>query len=173
MFTRKALLALVAFALVSTACQPAAQQAGPLSEGDMVAIRSLIDSYEQAVLGEDYDAAAALWAEDVIRMPPNAPMIEGRAAMLEQFDARAYVVKEFSQAFEEIDGRDGLAYARGPYSITITIPGNPEPVSDSGKSLAILRKQEDGSWLIAIACWNSDLPLPIQSSEPQGQSELQ
>ena len=139
---QKALLAGIALALAATACHPGVQEAGPLSEDDVAAIRSLIDSYEQAVVAGDYDSAAALWAEDVIRMPPNAPMIEGRAAMLEEFEARAYVVKEFNQAFEEIDGRDGLAYARGSYSTTITIPGNPEFVSDSGKSLAILRKQE-------------------------------
>jgi len=139
------------------------QETGPLSNEDVAAIRHLIDSYEEAVLAGDYDAAAALWAEDVIRMPPNAPMIEGRAAMLDEFEARTYVVKAFKQAFEEIDGRGGLAYARGPYSITTTIPGHQEPVSDSGKSLAILRKQEDGSWVITIACWNSDLPLSPRS----------
>ncbi len=156
------LVILMAFTL---GCRPAVQAASPLSEEDVAAIRSLIGSYEEAVLAGNHDAAATVWAEDVIRMPPNAPMIEGRAAMLEEFGARAYVVKEFNQAFEEIAGRDGLAYARGPYSITITIPGNPEPVSDSGKSLAILRKQENGPWVITIACWNSDLPLPQEGSE--------
>jgi ketosteroid isomerase-like protein len=80
-------------------------------------------------------------------------------------NARTYTVTQFNQELVEIDGRDGLAYARGPYSITITMPTNPEPVSDRGKSLAILRKQEDGSWVIMIACWNSDLPLPQEDSE--------
>jgi ketosteroid isomerase-like protein len=144
---------------------PTFQEADSLSEDDVAAIRSLIHSYEQAVLAGAYAAAAALWTEDVIRMPPHAPTIEGRAAMLEEYAAREYVVNEFSQAFEDIDGRDGLAYARGPYSITITMPGSPQPISDIGKSLAILRKQQDGSWLIAVACWNSDLPPPEMSPE--------
>jgi uncharacterized protein (TIGR02246 family) len=172
MSKRRVLPILVAIVMMSAACQPCARKAVDLSKADVAAIRSLIDSYERAVLAGDYDAAAALWAEDVIRMPPNAPMIEGRVAMLEDLKARAYVVREFNQAFDEIDGRGGLAYARGSYSITITIPENPEPVSDSGKSLAILRKQKDGSWILTTACWNSDLPLPEENPEPESQSEL-
>jgi len=164
---RNVLPILAVIAMMGTACQPPTQEAIGLSEGDVAAIRSLMDSYERAVLAGHYDAAAALWTEDVVRMPPNAPIIEGRAAMLEELSARTYVVKEFNLAFDEIDGRDGLVYARGPYSITITMPESPEPVSDNGKSLAILRKQKDGSWLIAIACWNSDLPLPQEGSESQ------
>jgi uncharacterized protein (TIGR02246 family) len=156
---RKALLATIALGLAATSCQPAVQETGQLTEADVAAIRSVVDTYEEAVLAGDYEKAAAVWAEDVIRMPPNAPIIEGRAAILEDYEARTYVVNEFNQAWEEIDGRDGLAYARGPYEITTTIPGNPEPVSDVGKALAILRRQEDGSWAMAIACWNSDLPL--------------
>jgi len=163
MLNRAVLPILAAIVMMNTACQPCAQRAVGLSEADVTAIRSLIDSYEQAILAGDYDAAVALWTEDVIRMHPNASTTEGRAAMLEEFEARTHVVKEFDHPFDEIDGRDGLAYARGPYTITVTIPGNPEPVSDSGKSLVILRKQEDGSWLMAIGCWNSDLP-PTQES---------
>jgi len=156
----KARITLFAVLALALACQPAAQEASALSDEDIAAIRSLIDSYEQAVIAGDYQAAAAVWAEDVIRMPPNVPMIQGKAAMMEEFEARTYVVEEFDQAFEEIDGRDGLAYARGPYSITLAIPGYPEPVSDTGKSLVILRQQADGSWVMTIGIFNSDLPLP-------------
>lgn len=150
----------IALIFTATACKPPDREAGPISDTDVASIRSLMDSYEKAVLAGDYDAAAALWAEDVVRMPPNAPVIEGRAAMLAEFEARTYVVKEFDHPIEEIDGRDGLAYARGSYSITVAIEGDPEFVSDRGKSLAILRKQEDGTWVFTIACWNSDLPPP-------------
>jgi ketosteroid isomerase-like protein len=160
MSVRSILLSVFALALAGIACQPPAQEAAQLSEEDVAAIRSLIDPYEQAVIAGDYQAAAVVWADDVIRMPPNAPMIQGKAAMMEEFETRTYTVEEFDQAFEEIDGRDGFAYARGPYSITYAIPGYTEPVSDTGKSLAILRKQVDGSWVMTIACWNSDLPLP-------------
>ncbi len=167
MSARTILLALLALAVATTACRPRAQEAAGLSDEDVAAILNLIYTYEQAVMAGDYQAAAAVWAEDVIRMPPNAPMIQGKAAMMEEFEARTYVVEEFNQAFEEIDGRNGLAYAGGPYSITYAMPGYPEPFSDTGKSLAILRKQADGSWVMTIACWNSDLPLPDQGAEPQ------
>ena len=53
---------------------------------------------------------------------------------------------------------------RGAYSLTIQPEGAPESIRDTGKYIEIRRKQQDGSWLIAIDIWNSDLPLP---SEPQ------
>ena len=157
-------LAIVLIFAVS-ACHPTAKQSARLSEEDVSAIRNLMDSYEQAVLAGDDEAAAAHWAEDVVRMPPNAPMIVGRAAMVDEFRARTFTVTQFEQALEEIDGRDGLAYARGPYSITVSMPEVPEPISDTGKSLAILRRQKNGSWVITIACWNSDLPSLHEAQE--------
>jgi hypothetical protein len=35
-----------------------------------------------------------------------------------------------------------------------------EPMTDSGKYMAIARRQEDGAWLWTAVIWNSDLPLP-------------
>jgi ketosteroid isomerase-like protein len=154
--------------VAASACRPAPKAGRGLSEADVAAIRSLMGSYEQAVLAGDGDAAVALWAEDVVRMPPNALVIAGRAAMLDELRARTYTVTQFEQSLQEIDGRNGVAYIRGPYSITVTLPGFPEPVVDTGKSLAILRKQPDGSWLITIACWNSDLPV---ANEDEGGPE--
>ncbi|NIN71979.1 MAG: hypothetical protein GTO46_08665 [Gemmatimonadetes bacterium] len=59
-----------------------------------------------------------------------------------------------------IEGRDGLAYARGTYSMTVSTEAMPEQVTDSGKFLLILEKLPDGSWAIAIDAASSDLPLP-------------
>ncbi len=36
----------------------------------------------------------------------------------------------------------------------------PEPITDVGKFLAILRKQPDGSWLVSHAIYNADAPPP-------------
>jgi ketosteroid isomerase-like protein len=43
--------------------------------------------------------------------------------------------------------------------MTVTPPGA-APFEDRGKYLTICRKQADGSWKVARAMFNSDLPLP-------------
>jgi ketosteroid isomerase-like protein len=61
---------------------------------------------------------------------------------------------------QEIDGVGDLAYVRGTYVMTFTLPEAPGPTEDRGKYLLIKRKQTDRSWLITNKIFNSDLPLP-------------
>jgi ketosteroid isomerase-like protein len=59
----------------------------------------------------------------------------------------------------EIDGRGDLAFERSAFVVSFIPEGVTEPTTNPGKYLNIWRKQADGSWLIAINIWNSDLPL--------------
>ena len=59
----------------------------------------------------------------------------------------------------EIQGQGDMAYDRGTYSMAVT-PAGAAPIEDHGKYLTIWRKQADGSWKVARAIFNSDLPLP-------------
>ena len=155
---RRMLLPLVTLAAV--ACQPAST---PLSDEDVLAIRSLGDGYAQAVLAADADAIAALYATDAIEMPPHLPATQGRDAIRTRYEAIFGPPMQFT-AFTitpiEIDGIDGLAFDRGTWSMTATAEGMPEPIVDTGKYVMVLRRQEDGSWLWTAGIWNSDLPLP-------------
>jgi len=165
MSARSALLAALALALASSACQPPAQEPAGLSEEDLAAIRAIPQSYTEATLANDYAALAAHWAEDAVSMVPNQSLIEGRAAIQTRYEAVLGMVTEHSDTMVEIDGRGDLAYARGVISIAFTPKGMPEPVRDTIKYLAVLRKQPDGSWLFTHVCWNSDLPLPEEGAE--------
>jgi uncharacterized protein (TIGR02246 family) len=159
---RIALSTAVTFAIVATACQPPAQQepAG-LSAEDVAAIERLFDTHVELVMAGDIDAIAAMYTEDAAQMPPNSPSVYGREAIRDWF-ATFPPVTEYTFTPIEIDGRDGLAYARGAYSITLQMEGVEEPVTDTGKNLGIWKKQPDGSWLIHAGTWNSDNPLPTQ-----------
>ncbi len=163
MSTRSVLLAVLTLALASTACQPPAQEAGPLSEEDVAAIRDFNDLVVEAILANDASALTAVYTEDGVRMAPNEPAQQGRAAIQAAHEASPNVTK-LSTTLSEIDGLDGLAYDRGTFSITVRVEGMPEPLTETGKYIWILRKQPDGSWLIAAAIWNSDLPLPEEGS---------
>jgi uncharacterized protein (TIGR02246 family) len=160
------------FALTLAACQPqpsptpaATPEAAPsaLAETDAAALRALLDRWQQAARAKDWPALAATYTEDGMFMPPNGPAVRGRAAIEAWFKAFP-PMSEITVTPEEIDGRADVAYDRGTYSLAFASPAKGQPASDKGKFVVISRKQADGSWLIAIDIFNSDVPLP--SSKP-------
>jgi len=130
-----------------------------LTDEDVAAIKASTEENVQAVRSKDWAALAALYTDDAVVMPPNESIIRGRAAI--QAWAETYPwVTEFNLTIEEIDGFGNLAYVRNASSTTMEPEGAPEPIRSTGKGIEIRRKQQDGSWLIAIDIWNSDLPPP-------------
>lgn len=128
----------------------------PLSKADVAKINEVTQTFVKAALAKDWATLAALYREDAVLNPPNAPAVRGRAAI------RAWMEKlppltEFRATNETIEGCDGIAYVMGTYTMTMAPPGA-EPVKDSGKFLEIRRRQPDGRWLYAVDMFSSDLP---------------
>jgi len=147
----------VAAMLLTVGCA----RGGPatLSEADKTALRAIDQKFGEAVLAKNWAGAAALYAPEASLMQPNGPAVNGRAmiqAWLEAFPPISTLTIET----QEIDGMGDLAYTRGTYAMTFTLPGAPRPTEDRGKYLLIERKQADGSWLITDEMFNSDVPLP-------------
>jgi len=159
------ILPLVFLLCVAFGCQQGeevaeeAVEVAALSDEDVAANEAITDAYIQAVRTEDWMAVAALYTEDAVLMPPNTPMIQGREA-IQAWNEASPPITEFNLTIVEIDGRGDLAFVRGTYSMTIALEDAPGPIQDTGKYIEIRRKQEDGSWLIAVDMFNSDLPLP-------------
>ncbi|UCG88728.1 MAG: DUF4440 domain-containing protein [Gemmatimonadota bacterium] len=139
-----------------TTCRPGV---GRLSEEDVAAIRSTHAAYHEVVSAKDWDAVVTYYTTDAVIMPPNQPAVHGRDPIRDWY-ASFPPVTEVELPIVEIDGRGDIAYVRGTYTLTMAIKGTPEPIMDSGKNLAIWRRQPDGSWLIAIDTFNSDLASP-------------
>ena len=162
---RFALVVGIVLLLLGTACRDVGPTAGPLTQEDIVDIKTLASSLDVAVLAGDWDAAAALFTEDVCLMFPNGPVLCGRDEFRDWIDAVGYSASEHEIEFQEIAGYGDLAYARGGGMETFIASGMSTPVSDTVKILSIVRKQPDGSWKIAIWMWSSDLPLDVEGSE--------
>ena len=141
--------------------EEAAEEVGvmALSEEDIAANKALTEAYVQGINANDWAAVTALYTEDAILMPPNQPLVQGREAILAWAEAFPPLT-EFDLTLVEIDGFGDLAYVRGTGAMTMTPEGAPEPIKDKVKYIEIRRKQDDGSWLIAIDIMNSDLTLP-------------
>ncbi len=149
-------------ALIATACQPGV---APLSEEDVAAIKAVGPALDEAALAGDWSAIGAMFTEDALVLSPNAPAYQGRSALLEFIESAQLAVTRHIIEFPEVDGYGDIAYARGTYDEAFTTGGTEDLIEDVGKIVAILRKQADGSWLIANWITNSDLPLPSIGGE--------
>lgn len=134
------------------------EQVSGLTEEDVAAIRGTVESVVQATLADDWATWESYWAEDAVTMYPHSPATEGRAAVRESWES--INLTEFVATPAVIEGRDGLAYVRGTYALSVRTEDMPEPAAESGKMLLILEKQPDGSWVVAIDASSSNLPLP-------------
>ena len=147
----------VAVLLLTVGCTPAAPAS--LNEADRTALRAIDQKFADAVLAKNWAAAAALYTPEASFMPPNGPLVK-RPAAIEAWMAAFPPVTTFTLEPQQTDGVGDLAYIRGVYTMSFTLPGATAPTEDHGKYIVIGRKQSDGSWLIAEDIFNSDVPLP-------------
>ncbi len=152
-------LAMIAGGLVLLALPVQGQTGKSLSEADIRKIDDITKTAVNAALTRDFATWAALFLDDAVVNPPNEPAVKGRAAIrawLEKFPP----ITEFKLSNEKVEGREDLAYVLGTYIMTITPPGAPGPVKDSGKFVTVVCRQPDGRWLCAVDMFSSDLPSP-------------
>jgi len=146
----------VLFSILAASCRSTMPPEG-LSNEDRVALRLFAEKDASIVLARNWDALAAQYTDDAVRMPPNEPSVQGRAAIrrwLDQFPP----INSFTFELADLEGNGDIAFLRGKFTITFTPPGAMATLSDSGKILVVFRKQPDGSWLRVVDAWNSDLP---------------
>lgn len=127
----------------------------PLTDEDRTTIGNMIAKFDKDMLAGNLPAVVSVYSEDAVLMPPNAPMVRGRMEIQQFFEAFPKIT-EFTQNPIEIAGEGDLAFPWGTYEMTI-LPAGAPAVRDSGKVLAVWRKQADGTWLVSRVCWNSDL----------------
>ncbi|NIM91665.1 MAG: DUF4440 domain-containing protein [Candidatus Aminicenantes bacterium] len=121
-----------------------------LSDEDVAAIKTAHDSILQATLAGNWEATVEFYTEDAILIMEGI-VIEGREVYKETLKALSVVSPTVTAAnitIEEIDGRYDLAFVRGTSSTTMGRKGVPEPIQRTGKFIEIMRKQDDGTWLI-------------------------
>jgi uncharacterized protein (TIGR02246 family) len=128
----------------------------PLSGADAAALRAVHDRFSAALLGQQFEAVAALYADDAVLLPPQEPAVHGRAAIRKWTAAVPRVTRVVLQV-DDLDGRGDVAYMRGTFAMTLEPEGAPA-VSVTGKYVEILKKQADGEWRFAVDIFNSDTP---------------
>jgi uncharacterized protein (TIGR02246 family) len=154
--------------LVVVGCSPAAETQPGLSEtieADVAAVRAITDRFDEALNVGDYEALAALYHEDAMRMPAEAPAQIGQEAIrewfrleVEQFDVQIdNVVRE-----TQIVGDWAFSWGDGVGTLTAR-DGSGTRTIDS-KWMSVAKRDEDGTWKAYWDIYNSNVPL----EPPQG-----
>ncbi|RFB76326.1 YybH family protein [Methylovirgula sp. 4M-Z18] len=127
------------------------------SDNDLSAIDKTRDAHVAALNGGDTGAWVALFAEDGVQMPPNAPANIGMAmigawskALLSHFQV------EFALAVDEVRVSGDWAFERGGYTIGLNAAAAGSVMRDSGKYITIYQKSATGIWRMARDIWNSN-----------------
>src|SRR6266581_3278759 len=81
----------------------------PLSDADTAAIHQTYRAMTAAGLTNEYKHLGRFFTADAVWMPPDAPAVQGRAAVEAWFTVRAL---QWDVRILEIDGRGDLAYTR-------------------------------------------------------------
>jgi len=140
-----------------SACRPPAQEAGPLSDEDVAAIKELVSLRAALAQAPNWDAWWAVYERDALFVPPyGAPY--AIADWMSAYDSSEINVAEFSAEIEEIDGRGDLAYLRARYLEVMSMTEGAEPQPLTGTYVWLLRKKPDGSWRVFMAMWNAADP---------------
>jgi ketosteroid isomerase-like protein len=123
-----------------------------MGEIDTRTIDGLKATLVRALEQGDAALAASVYARDARLLPPGGPPITGEAGVLEFWQRR--IAGGSDGGVLEMIRRDefgDVAVEEGRYGRKAG-----ENWVDSGKYLAVFRRQDDGSWRYATDMWNSD-----------------
>lgn len=160
------LLSVTLLFLGLSACAPAAEQPGTVTEetattdADMAAIENLRADFVTAYNAKDVDGLIRLFTADAVRMPPDEPAVSGTEELRTYFSRRFELGDaDLSVTTQQTQVSGDWAFGRGTFAVTATPAAGGEPVEYKGKWINIMKRQADGSWKIADNIYNTDTPI--------------
>lgn len=117
------------------------------------ALSKLAADWAAAFNAKDAAKIASLYADDAVVMPPNQPMVKGRANIEAHFKGE---IQQGATNFQlnPVESAISGSQAFEAGTSTLTLPGGQ---TDSGKYLVVL-KRVGNDWKIAYDIYNSDAP---------------
>jgi uncharacterized protein (TIGR02246 family) len=138
------------FALAAVFALGAAAASAQTAEAEL---RAAEDRFETLWNAKDAAGLAALYAEDGMRLPPDASRVVGPDAIEAMFR------EEFAAGLDDLRleateiGHDGnLGWVVGDNTIAFPVDG--EMMTGTGNYVVVYRREDDGVWRIVIDTWN-------------------
>jgi ketosteroid isomerase-like protein len=157
--TRVALATLGLIAIAASASTTTATD----SAADEAALRAADQTFMRAYYKGDIESVVALYAEDAVLLPENAPAAKGRDAIRKYFTADIATLKpgDAGVIVESTQGASGnLGWSSGRNKDTAA-----NGTTSTWKFLSVSRKV-NGKWLYIRDTWNSDA-APQAIGQPQ------
>lgn len=123
------------------------------------AIESQLGKFRDAMLKRDTATLGTFYHPDAIVLPAGMPMARGPAVIKQTFGgmfASASVTK-FDYQIQDVTIAGDYVIETGTYSMTLQ-PKTGKAIDDVGKSVAVWKKDTDGSWKMYRDIFNSDKP---------------
>ena len=157
-------LAVVAVLFTLAACAPAAPPVVDTA-ADEATFKAGTAAWLTAYNAGDVESIIAMYTEDAVVMPPNAPATRGPVAL------RAYLTTETAAAktagVKLVDGESGAGVSGdlGWHTGSYTVVDAAGATVDSGSYMEVWRRA-DGKWQIFRDIWNSDRPVATPAAAP-------
>jgi uncharacterized protein (TIGR02246 family) len=103
-----------------------------------------------AINNGDLETAIALYESDARFVQDSGEVVTGRAAIREEMKGFLAIKPKFSIKVTGVQSADGnIALTQAKWSVNGT-DADGKPVTMSGKSAEVVRRQADGTWLFVI-----------------------
>ena len=110
----------------------------------------------KALIAKDAQAAANLYAEDAMILPPNEPLIQSRDSIQKYWQGAIDAGIVNGSVTTISTGSNGdLGYEIGRFELQIK-DSTGKITIDKGKYTEILKRNSEGKWISIYGMWNSD-----------------
>ncbi|UCF21309.1 MAG: SgcJ/EcaC family oxidoreductase [Gemmatimonadota bacterium] len=163
--------------LVSCAPEEGGEEAADTQEMEM-AMTADTEAFEAAMIearaawkaayeAGDAAAVAAMYTDDAMYLPTEAPMITGKAAIEQAFgEVIAMTASRGITINATESGVTGdMGYMVGNYTLTTTAEAGAEPTTVEGKYVTITKRAADGTWKIHVHMANYNQPVQMPAEE--------
>lgn len=145
----------LALLAVLVACTQAPAPPPDTSAAAAAALQANSEAFLNAWNAADVATLGDMLAEDAIEMPPDGPVLDGRAAIMQATtDYFSQFTATQTATTDEVNVQGDLAISRGTWTVTETPKAGGETVTRSGKWFDVQKRQADGSWKTWRWMWN-------------------
>lgn len=150
---------------------PSERASGRSLQEDQKAIAELQQRDITASIALDTDELLSLWADDGVLIPPEHAPVVGKDALRAFYDQYKKAMGNneilgYDENWDEVNVVGDWAFQWGTISARIRPAGSTNEVTNAIHAMRILKREPDGSWLVARAIWNNAQPAPNTPPAP-------
>lgn len=147
---------LLSVVLALSACSSPQEPRQAEMSASKIELGQMNRDFAAALNAKDAKAAAALYTEDAVLIPPGEPLVRGRQAIEEYWRGaiESGGVRDVSVETMDASSSGSLGYETGSYVLTANGPDG-EAVVEKGRYIELLQRQPDGRWLSTHGIWNA------------------